>query len=67
MKRSEMTSYIMEELVDFLECWQRCSDKRKPHYLKYRAESMLDMLEGFGMLPPPSDHKNGLPNQWEKE
>lgn len=50
MKRSEMIEHLEEELLDYIECLNlRKSDKG---YSKHRAAGILDMLEGFGMLPP---------------
>lgn len=52
MKRSEMIEHIQAELQETVERYSTASDKRKPHLLKYQAEGILAMIEGFGMLPP---------------
>ena len=83
MKRSEMVSHIHEELKDLINSYESASSKRVPHLIKHRAEELLDVLEGFGMLPPERyrDHNwneldisysewlqlPGKVNEWEPE
>jgi len=55
MKRTEMVSYIKDELEDFLTSYDLASDKRKPHVIRASADGILAMLEGFGMKPPALD------------
>lgn len=64
MKRSAMIEHIQEELLEFFISYRKSSDKRKSYVLKYRAEGLLDMLEGFGMLPPLNeDYYHHMDNQ----
>ena len=49
MKRSEILQHIREDLEDKLGMLSRGK-------FDYVAEEILDMLEGFGMLPPESSH-----------
>ena len=50
MKRSEMIEHISEELLDIMEI--RFSTEKETQYCKRKAADLLDMIEGFGMLPP---------------
>jgi len=75
MKRSEMLQYIEEELLEFHKNYQQASDKAKKHKLKNASESILAMIEGFGMVPPLyiPNGALGYPDQalaeheWEEE
>ena len=77
MKRSEMVEHIRAELEEMLKEHHNVSDKRYPHWINGKASSMLDMMEGFGMLPPQytSLHPGHFPgneytielNEWEEE
>ena len=74
MKRSEMVEHIEADLLDMLD-----TIKLRPNAAKHQpnifANDILDMIEGFGMLPPP--HIKELPetdtinaimlNEWEAE
>lgn len=51
MKRSEMNDYIYEEIKEALEKRQY-SNETDEKYWKRRSAAILDMLLGFGMLPP---------------
>ena len=76
MKRSEMIVHIQAELEGMVE-----SIKLRPNAAKYAPEryanGLLDMIEGFGMLPPltklkdpghfPGDEFTYEMNQWEPE
>lgn len=58
MKRSEMLSYVEDELKNFIANYEVAStspnaDKRREYVLKSAADSLLAMVESFGMLPPP--------------
>ena len=52
MKRSEMIEHIKEELEEFIDDHERSTSKRVPYLIKNKADGLLAMLEGFGMLPP---------------
>lgn len=60
MKRSEMLDLIRDEIIELHEGLNLCTAKRKPHYLKYRTDSMLDMIEGLGMIPPKWINREGV-------
>jgi hypothetical protein len=72
MKRSEMIDHIVAEMVD-AEANRKYSNEAGEAYFKRRAVSLLDMIEGFGMLPPevPTLTINGVSfiakNIWEPE
>lgn len=65
MTRQEMVGFIRDELEEFIGQYQIASEKAKPNKLKAGASGMLDMILGFGMLPPLNEETNE--NQWEKE
>ncbi len=50
MKRSEMIDFIQQELAEIME-GPKGNDKMEK-YLKRKAAGLLDMIEGFGMIPP---------------
>lgn len=52
MKRSEMLEHIREELKEFVEYYNIASEKAKSHVVRARADTILSMLEGFGIKPP---------------
>jgi len=75
MKRSEMIEYIKSELEDMIE-----SINNRPNAAKYAsdrfANNILDMIEGFGILPPKTEVEvEVMPqvtmykqrHEWEKE
>ena len=70
MKRSEMVEHIQAELEEMLEII-----KLRPNAAKYQpkrfAEGILDMIEGFDMLPPVIEFEMGgnkiTDNAWEPE
>lgn len=62
MKRSEMIEHIAEELMDVV----NAIEKDRP-YFQRKAADLLDMIEGFGMQPPPYSIKvDRLPTNIEK-
>lgn len=53
MKRSEMLNHIKEDLLEKLKHrWLERGETDK--WAEYTANQLLDMIEGFGMLPPPT-------------
>lgn len=52
MKRNKMIEHIKSELILICEYYNMASDKAKLHKINNGAADILDMLEGFGMLPP---------------
>lgn len=60
MKRSEMIEYIADELRDIISVYLSSSPKYSgtDKFYKNKADGMLDMLEDFGMLPPPKEESN---------
>lgn len=51
MKRSEMLDHIKEDLLEKLKHrWLERGEIDK--WAKFTANELLDMVEGFGMLPP---------------
>ena len=56
MKRSEMVEHIKAELEELLKGYHNVSEKRYPHWINGKASGILDMLEGFGILPPQAPH-----------
>lgn len=52
MKRSEMIEYIRDDLEEILSECKHVRPTRYEHWIKYKAEGILSMLEGFDMLPP---------------
>jgi hypothetical protein len=77
MRRSEMIEYIADELRDIISVYLSSSPKYSgtDKFYKNKAENMLDMLEGFGMLPPPyfdsfyydEPECDGMISEWEGE
>lgn len=57
MKRSEMIEHIAEEMIDAVRS-REFSNETEDAYHKRKASYILDMLEGFGMLPPETDIEN---------
>ena len=51
MKRSEMIDHIKEELLE-LRDMRKYSNETDENYYKRKADSLLAMIEGMGMLPP---------------
>lgn len=51
MKRSEMLEHISAEMLEYLEN-RRFSLEADEKYYARKAKDLLDMLQGFGMLPP---------------
>jgi hypothetical protein len=72
MKRSEMVQFIQEELMEILE-FRQYTNESIEDYSKRKAQSMLSMIEGFGMQPPDaffpetSDIYEGFYPYWETE
>lgn len=53
MKRSEMLDHIKEDLLEKLKHrWLERGETDK--WVEFTANELLDMIEGFGMLPPES-------------
>jgi hypothetical protein len=52
MKRSEMIDLMADELAD-PEVNGKHGNETEEATFKRRASRLLDMIEGFGMLPPP--------------
>lgn len=71
MTKKEMLEHIEAELLEAITHFNNSSEKSKNHVLKFRADSFLAMIEGFGMLPPFVPPKNGcyiIPKiEWETE
>lgn len=75
MKRSEMIDHIKADLEEMLEILE-LRPKTRPYIAERYANDILDMIEGFGMLPPidPKDifYTSDCPegehlNGWESE
>ena len=54
MKRSEMIEHIAQELID-IAVDEKSHKTAYQGYFQRKAADLLDMIEGFGMLPPPRD------------
>ena len=52
MKRSEMLKHMIEDIEQHLFTLEHRPNTRK-HFPSILANELLDMIEGFGMLPPP--------------
>jgi hypothetical protein len=50
MKRSEMVQHIYEDLLDKLDHYKL--KEGSDVWSEFAANELLDMIEGFGMLPP---------------
>jgi hypothetical protein len=81
MKRSEMAAFIYDEVKEALDM-RKYSNETDEAYWGRRSKYILDMIEGFGMLPPerevdltPEDLINVIRltpfgdyiNEWEPE
>lgn len=68
MKRSEMLDHIKEDIISNLDHRWLASGQRD-RWAIYVANQLLDMVEGFGMLPPEIELKTFAKkdNAWEKE
>jgi hypothetical protein len=54
MRRSEMLEHIKEDLLEKLNHrWLERGETDK--WAEFTANELLDMIEGFGMLPPLND------------
>lgn len=51
MKRSEMVDHIKEELLE-IQDMRKYSNETDENYYTRKADSLLAMIEGMGMLPP---------------
>lgn len=74
MKRSEMIEHIAQELrgVAVVVEGPKVLGEPRPAYFRRKAADLLDMIEGFGMQPPPIFHDDGTlgpisPYEWEDE
>lgn len=57
MRRSEMIEHIAQELLYI------AVDETAQHgYFQRKAADLLDMIEGFGMQPPPYTFKHKVVN-----
>lgn len=69
MKRSEMIGHIKEDLLEKLKHrWFERGETDK--WAEFTANELLDMIEGFGMLPPEIivDYSPlTTANTWEEE
>lgn len=68
MKRSEMLDHIKEDLLEKLKHrWLERGETDK--WADYTANQLLDMIEGFGMLPPSIEYwySDYPENRWEPE
>jgi len=64
MKRSEMIKHIAAEL-QVIACiveGPRSIEMPRAGYFQRRAAGLLDMIEGFGMQPPPYTFKQKVVN-----
>jgi len=70
MKRSEMIEHIAQELL-YVAVDEGLHKTAHHGYFQRKAADLLDMIEGFGMQPPPVlyEGKFGpiLYNDWEDE
>ncbi len=70
MKRSEMIEHIAQELIDAA-VNERSYKTAYQAYFRRKAADLLDMIEGFGMQPPPVLYEGQfgpiLYNEWENE
>ena len=76
MKRTEMVDHIYEEIADML-VNRQYSNETDMKYYRRKADALLTMIEGFGMLPPFNrpwmDSSNGESStdirnyKWDKE
>lgn len=68
MKRSEMNDHIYEEIKEALDNRQY-SNETDEAYWRRRSAQILDMVLGFGMLPPTTTLKKLWidDNAWESE
>lgn len=55
MKRSEMLTHMIEDIEQHLFTLEHRPNTRK-HFPAILANELLDMIEGFGMLPPADYH-----------
>ena len=64
MKRSEMIKHIAAELQVIACVVEGPNSINMPRagYFQRRAAGLLDMIEGFGMQPPPYTFKHGVVN-----
>ena len=68
MKRSEMLEHIKDDLLEKLS-HRYLQQGQLEKWASLTANELLDMLEGFGMLPPAVDIEvfGKKDNAWEKE
>lgn len=52
MKRSEMLEHISAEMLQYANNRKHSNETDEKYYTR-KASYLLDMLQGFGMLPPP--------------
>lgn len=68
MKRSEMVEHIQEELKELIQSVSHSSEKAMQHQIRAKADSILAMLEGMGMLPPDNGSSiKADENLWDEE
>lgn len=69
MKRSEILQHMIEDIEQHLFVLEHRPNTKK-HFSSILANELLDMLEGFGMLPPalPSlNFTDTYGHEWEPE
>lgn len=70
MKRSKMLEHMIEEIKDRRETL-KLRPNTEPYFNKDLANNLLDMIEGFGMLPPDRalvhPELKYVDNSWEPE
>lgn len=66
MKRSEMIDFIECELIKIIAALKYKSDKDFA-FFKRSATNLLDMIQGFDMLPPKTKKKDYEAYEWDKE
>lgn len=71
MKRSEMVAFIYDEVKEALDM-RKYSNETDEAYWRRRSTQLLDMVLGFGMLPPSKCDTGkcseiGCGNEWEEE
>jgi hypothetical protein len=67
MKRSEMLEHIRSELRETMHGLSISNEKINQYFWR-RANGLLDMIEGFNMLPPGEVNEVGnVVHEWEPE
>lgn len=67
MKRSEMLEHMIADIEDALINLDN-RPNTKPYFSEKLANNLLDMIEGFGMVPPGEVSEAGnVIYDWDKE